>query len=164
MPLVLTLPAPSAAAPPLPPAPEALPAARQRVRGQRRGRSRPWPRLWSERSRLLERQHSRIEALLDQLIDGEASTAGCRQLVRALGLHLRLEERWLAEVGCLCPGHRYSHRQAAELAGCTPAGSAERLGWLLDLQEWFHLHRHGADAVAYARAAAAPVPLSSASR
>ncbi|WP_259729462.1 hypothetical protein [Synechococcus sp. CS-1333] len=164
MPLVLTLPAPSPAAPPLPPAPEALPAARQRVRWQRRGRNRPWPRLWSERSRLLERQHSRIEALLEQLIDGEASTACCRQLVRALGLHLRLEERWLAEVGCLCPGHRYSHREAAELAGCTPAGSAERLGWLLDLQEWFHLHRHGADAVAYARAAAAPVPLSSASR
>jgi|GEM_PF-295423 len=164
MPLVLTLPAPSPAAPPFPPTPEALPAALPRVRWQRRGRSRPWPRLWSERSRLLERQHSRIEALLEQLIDAEASTAGCRQLVRALGLHLRLEERWLAEVGCLCPGHRYSHRQAAELAGCTPAGSAERLGWLLDLQEWFHLHRHGADAVAYSRAAAAPVPLSSASR
>lgn len=85
-------------------------------------------------------------------------------MVRALGLHLRLEERWLAEAGCLCPGHRLSHRQAAELAARLPADSAERLSWLLDLQQWFHLHRYGADAIAYARAASAPTPFMSASR
>ncbi|NQV09653.1 MAG: hypothetical protein HQ527_00545 [Cyanobacteria bacterium] len=161
---MLTLPAPSSAAPPQPPAADAQPAALPRARRQRSGRHRRWPRLWSERSQLLERQHARIEALLEQLIDGEPCFARCQQLVRALGLHLRLEERWLAEAGCLCPGHRVSHRQAAQLAGLTPAGSAERLGWLLDLQDWFHQHRFGADAVAYARAAAAPTPLSSASR
>ena len=146
MPLALTLPVPSPAAPPV-----ALPRLR-------------WPRLWSERSKLLERQHSRIEALLEQLIEGEAPSDRCQQLVRALGLHLRLEERWLADAGCLCPGHRLSHRQAAELAARPPAGSAERLGWLLDLQQWFHLHRYGADAVAYAHAASAPTPFTSASR
>jgi hypothetical protein len=162
MPLALTLPVPSPASPSS--APAARPAGRPPVRWQRPGRSRPWPRLWSERSQLLERQHSRIEALLEQLIEGEAPTARCQQLVRALGLHLRLEERWLAAAGCRCPGHRLSHRQAAELAARTPAGSAERLGWLLDLQEWFHLHRYGADAVAYARAASAPTLSTSASR
>ncbi|APD47860.1 hypothetical protein BM449_05805 [Synechococcus sp. SynAce01] len=108
---------------------------------------------------MLERQHERIEALLEQLIDGHGvSSEHCCRLVRSLGLHLRLEERWLDQAGCLCPGHRVAHRQAAALAATIPAGASERLGWLMDLQQWFQHHRFGADAVAYARASLSDQP------
>lgn len=71
------------------------------------------PRRWCERLPLLECQHDRLEALLDRLVDahraGGALPAaadlasgrpddglpGCHALLRLLGLHLRLEERWL---------------------------------------------------------------------
>ena len=134
-------------------------------------RSLAMPRQWAQQSQLLERQHDRLEALLDDLIDRHAIADACRSLqqlaldqrdcqllLRKLGLHLRLEERWLSQLHSLCGGHRSSHRQAATLAaeGWTVGESsrAARLPWLLDLQEWFHQHRHGADAIAYRRAEA----------
>nr|KEF42230.1 MAG: hypothetical protein ER33_06825 [Cyanobium sp. CACIAM 14] len=128
-----------------------------------------WPRGWNEQRVLLERQHDRLERLLDQLIDHhsvaeadlcaavlEDHRRGCHRLVRALALHLRLEERWLAERGCLCGGHRAAHAQAAALAADglvrTESLHIARLAWLMDIQAWFRQHRSGADAIAYARA------------
>ncbi len=146
------------------------PAASRRPTGPFR-----WPRQWSEQSALLERQHARIERLLDLLTDryalpAEGSSAaalrnqaqGCRSLVRLLRLHLRLEERWLAERGALCPGHRAAHGQATVLAldglESTALLRPARLAWLMDLQEWFTHHRHGPDAIAYARVAQLTAP------
>jgi hypothetical protein len=68
------------------------------------------PRDWPSQKQLLERQHGRLEVMLNTLI-AEARALGplasaavtpswelnCRRLQRALGLHLRLEERWLAQ-------------------------------------------------------------------
>ncbi|MCP9848566.1 hypothetical protein [Cyanobium sp. Morenito 9A2] len=128
-----------------------------------------WPRHWSERRPLLERQHDRLEAQLAGMIerhgDGRVELEpdeaqrewrdGAR-LLRQLRLHLRLEERWLAEARVLCGGHRVSHRQAAERAitGFREGGHRRlaRLQWLLEIQVWFDHHRLGADAIAYARA------------
>ena len=82
----------------------------------------------------------------------------CGRLLRQLDLHLRLEERWLGRLHSFCGGHGSSHRQAATLAaegwarGKSLRGA--RLPWLMDLQEWFHRHRHGVDAIAYRRAEA----------
>ena len=130
-----------------------------------------WPLQWPQREGLLERQHDRLEALLDDLFDRHcladkersalerlADRRDCLLLVRGLRLHLRLEERWLAQCGCLCPGHRAAHCEAvaAAAAGWEVAETlrAARLPWLMELQQWFHGHRHGPDALAYARAAA----------
>ena len=129
------------------------------------------PRQWAQQSQLLERQHDRLEALLADLIERHAvpdqertpqqlelDRRDCGRLLRQLGLHLRLEERWLARLHSFCGGHGSSHRQAAALAadgwarGKSLRGA--RLPWLMDLQEWFHQHRHGADAIAYRRAEA----------
>jgi hypothetical protein len=74
--------------------------------------SRHWPRDWPSQKQLLERQHGRLEVMLNTLI-AEARALGplasatvtpsgelnCRRLQRDLGLHLRLEERWLAQWG-----------------------------------------------------------------
>ena len=134
---------------------------------------RRWPRVWSEREPLLELQHDRLEALLAELIaahrDGApawtaaeacALDASCRQLLWDLRLHLRLEERWLDQAGCLCPGHRAAHADAARAALCgyglSCGDRAARTRWLLDLRAWFLAHRAGPDATAYAGAAAAP--------
>lgn len=129
-----------------------------------------WPRQWPQREALLERQHDRLEALLDDLVDRHcladeqrnvserlADRRDCRLLLRGLRLHLRLEERWLGACSCLCPGHRTAHGEvvAAAVAGWEVAETqrAARLPWLMDLQQWFHGHRRGPDALAYARAA-----------
>ncbi len=128
-----------------------------------------WPRLWSERRPLLERQHDRLEAQLERLIErhcdgrveldpAEASQEWCEGtlLLRRLSQHLRLEERWLVQASAFCGGHRASHRQAAERAveAFRVGGHLRlaRLQWLMDIQEWFDHHRLGADAIAYARA------------
>ena len=134
--------------------------------------SRYWPRDWPSQKQLLERQHGRLEVMLNTLIAEAralgplASTAvtpsvelNCRRLQRALGLHLRLEERWLAQWGCLNSGHRASHRlartaacQAEPLIGASRPDPTTQLEWLQGLQEWFLVHRDGADAIAYRRA------------
>ena len=148
---------PESLAPPHPLPPSAAPAV--------------WPLQWPQREGLLERQHDRLEALLDDLVDRHCLADEERSalqlladrrdgllLVRGLRLHLRLEERWLAQCGCLCPGHRAAHCEAvaAAAAGWEVAETlrAARLPWLMELQQWFHGHRHGPDALAYARAAA----------
>jgi len=130
-----------------------------------------WPLQWPQQEGLLERQHDRLEALLEDLVDRHCLTdeersalelladrRDCLLLVRGLRLHLRLEERWLAQRGCLCPGHRAAHCEAvaAAAAGWEVAETLRdaRLPWLMELQQWFHGHRHGPDALAYARAAA----------
>ena len=134
---------------------------------------RRWPRFWSEREPLLELQHDRLEAQLAELIaahrDGVpawtaaeacALDASCRRLLWDLRLHLRLEERWLDQAGCLCPGHRAVHADAASAAiggyGRSCGDRAARTRWLLDLRAWFLAHRAGPDATAYAGAAASP--------
>jgi hemerythrin len=75
-------------------------------------------------------------------------------LIWDLRLHLRLEERWLADQNCLCSGHRSAHAQAAEAAHSsllrTVNDRQARLSWLLELQHWFNNHRNGPDATAYA--------------
>jgi hypothetical protein len=134
--------------------------------------ARHWPRDWPSQKQLLERQHGRLEVMLNTLIAetralGPLASAtvtpsvelNCRRLQRALGLHLRLEERWLAQWGCLNSGHRASHR-FARTAACQvePCKDSSRLDptpeleWLQGLQEWFLVHRDGADAIAYRRA------------
>lgn len=142
-----------------------------------------WPRQWAEQVQLLERQHDRLEALLAELValyrqpPGAAGPAGtpavelaqdlsCRRLLWQLRLHLRLEERWLEPWGCLCPGHRAGHREAARAAfeGYRQAGAdrSARLAWLIDIQTWFDRHRAGPDASAYALASAAATASASA--
>ena len=112
-----------------------------------------WPHHWSQQEPLLERQHDRLEALLDSLIKqhrqplpceqlaptDQAEQLACRRLLWDLRLHLRLEERWLEAAGSLCPGHRSGHQDAARAA----------LAWLQGLQSWFAAHRRGPDAMAY---------------
>ena len=118
--------------------------------------NRTWPRGWHEQEPLLERQHDRLEALLDSLIQqhhrphsaeqlpavDQAEQLACRRLLWDLRLHLRLEERWLEAAGSLCPGHRGGHQDAAKAA----------LARLQELQGWFAAHRRGPDAMAYALA------------
>ena len=131
-----------------------------------------WPRDWPSRRWLLERQHGRLEVLLDALItrahpqaplacsiDIRKANVECRRLQKALRLHLRLEERWLEHHGCLDAGHRASHRlarttaqQADAYPGESPLNRAMHLHWLRSLQEWFLTHRDGIDAIAYSRA------------
>ena len=139
-----------------------------------------WPRRWAEQMPLLERQHERLEQLLGELIQWHGAGAlspgpsaeqfldqGCQRLLRLLGLHLRLEERFLMQWGCLCAGHRANHLQAARefAAGVHRSGSdrAARLALLLTVKEWFRQHLRGSDALAYASASqvrlAAEVPL-----
>jgi hypothetical protein len=134
--------------------------------------TRHWPRDWPSQQHLLERQHDRLEVMLNTLI-AEARALGplasaaamasaeldCRRLQRALVLHLRLEERWLAQWGCLNNGHRASHRLARNAACQAEAckqnsrlNPTPQLEWLQGLQEWFLVHRDGADAIAYRRA------------
>jgi len=132
---------------------------------------RPWPRTWHERQFLLERQHDRLEALLADLlalhaaeapawraVDALACDGACRRLLWDLRLHLRLEERWLQAEGCLCPGHRAAHAEAARAAFsafCRSAGDRQaRCAWLRDLRAWFTAHRAGPDATGYAAATA----------
>jgi hypothetical protein len=129
----------------------------------------PWPRRWPDQRNLLERQHDRLEGLLADAIECHCrqekdldaaefaiEQASCARLLRLLSLHLRLEERWLARWGCLCAGHGASHRQVAREASEAWRQNGHlhlaRLQWLMDLQVWFHHHRHGTDAIAYARA------------
>ncbi len=165
------MPVVSVLAPPSPPLPAPLPA-----QPPDRSSAFRWPRQWAERVQLLERQHDRLEALLAELVDlyrqplestgPEGSPAvqlaqdlSCRRLLWQLRLHLRLEERWLEASGCLCPGHRAGHRDAARAAfeGYRQAGldRSARLDWLLAIQTWFDRHRAGPDANAYALASAA---------
>ena len=67
-------------------------------------RSLAMPRQWAQQSQLLERQHDRLGALLDDLIDRHAIADACRSpqqlaldqrdcqlLLRKLGLHLPAE-------------------------------------------------------------------------
>ncbi len=130
--------------------------------------SRPggWPRDWAGQCVLLERQHDRLESLLAVLIDdhrGDDNTIelalqqACRQLLWDLRLHLRLEERWLQQRGCLCPGHTQAHREIAIQARATLTSLEQdrlgRLALLESIQTWFLAHRHGADALAYGLAA-----------
>lgn len=131
----------------------------------------PWPHLWTDQHPLLERQHDRLEALLEELLQLHALEAGpwttpaagaaeatCRRWLWDLRLHLRLEERWLAAHGCLCPGHRAAHRDALSvaLAGFQRSGGNRqaRLDWLAAMQAWFAEHRQGPDAMAYGLATA----------
>ncbi|MGB7565752.1 MAG: hypothetical protein WBM08_13515 [Prochlorococcaceae cyanobacterium] len=128
-----------------------------------------WPRLWSERRPLLERQHDRLEAQLEGMIerhsDGRVELDPAEAdhewsegnlLLRRLSQHLRLEERWLLQADAFCVGHRASHRQAAERAirAFRTGGHLRqaRMPWLLEIKEWFDHHRLGADAIAYSRA------------
>lgn len=137
------------------------------------GRARSRFRDWSEREPLLELQHDRLEALLAELIavhrdgapawtpaEAQAWDAACRRLLWDLRLHLRLEERWLQQCGCLCSGHRAAHADAASAAvsgyGLSRGDRAARARWLLDLRVWFLAHRAGPDATAYAGATASP--------
>lgn len=130
-----------------------------------------WPHRWSDRSRLLERQHDRLAALLTELLlvhapehpafddaQAEACELVCRRLLWDLQLHLRLEERWLAAAGALCPGHLAAHREVRRRAKAgfvhSTGDRLARQQWLLDLQTWFLGHRQGPDAIAYGRAAA----------
>jgi len=132
-----------------------------------------WPRGWSDREGLLGLQHDRLEAVLEELIAGHraglpawtpaealAWDAACRRLLWQLRLHLRLEERWLGASGCLCPGHRAAHGEAARAAldgyARSRADRAARCRWLLDLRAWFLAHRAGPDATAYVLAAQQP--------
>ena len=129
-----------------------------------------WLGPWPQREVLLERQHDRLEALLADLVDRHcladpertamellADCRDCELLLRGVRLHLRLEERWLGQCGCLCPGHRAAHGEAIAAAAARWAVveklRSTRLPWLMDLQQWFHGHRRSADAMAYARAA-----------
>ncbi len=169
------MPVVSVLAPPSPPSPS---RSLDRPSGFR------WPRQWAEQLPLLERQHDRLEALLAELLElysqplmaagpGGAPAAQlaldlcCRRLLWQLRLHLRLEERWLEASGCLCPGHRAGHRDAARAAfeGYGQAGPdrCARLDWLLAIQAWFDRHRAGPDASAYALAAAAAASATAAS-
>ena len=135
-----------------------------------------WPRAWSERRHLLERQHDRLEALLADLlalhspetpawtaVDALACDGACRRLLWDLRLHLRLEERWLQAQSCLCTGHRAAHADAARAAlraFCGSAGDRQaRCAWLRDLRAWFMAHRAGPDATAYAAADATAAAL-----
>ena len=123
-----------------------------------------WPMSWSRRELLLEQQHRiLIDRIADLISDDPVGAAGQRalarrnaanqQLLRQLRLHLRLEERWLAACGCLCPGHRAIHRQVAHDSqeGLIQAGSDRRqqLLWLRGLQTWLLEHTGGPDAQAY---------------
>lgn len=134
--------------------------------------SRLWPRDWPSQRLLLERQHSRLEVMLNTLIalarspgaperagETHAEQRSCRRLQRALRLHLHLEERWLTDHGCLDAGHKASHRlartaaqQADAILATTLLDRAIHLHWLQGLQEWFLTHRDGIDAIAYSRA------------
>ena len=136
----------------------------------------PWrmPRRWADQQLLLERQHARLEALLAELVaqhaaaelpsglQGAAEIGACRRLLWDLRLHLRLEERWLARWGVLCPGHQANHRAVAQAALAdlqrARANRCERLRVLQGLQGWFLQHQAGPDATAYALAARAAAP------
>jgi len=128
-----------------------------------------WPGSWPLQRVLLERQHDRLAALLDALVEEHAaprdssilpwhhsSDAGFRLLFRRLQQHLRLEERWLAARGCLCPGHRAAHARvaagaAADLERCGRDRFA-RLVLVMGLREWLRGHCAGPDATAYSLA------------
>lgn len=126
----------------------------------------PWPRQWSDQQSLLERQHDRLEQRLLALIslhrpevpaweggDRLSGDLACRQLLWALRLHLRLEERWLERRGCLCSAHRVAHREAARTAlegyVASSGDRSARLAWLEEIKAWFVAHRDGVDARAY---------------
>lgn len=129
------------------------------------------PRRWADQQGLLERQHAHLEELLSSLIEQHAASepesevlrtfeeSACRRLLWDLCLHLRLEERWLARWGVLCPGHRAAHREVsmAALADFQQAGAdrVRRLAVLRGLLGWFLQHQAGPDARAYALAASA---------
>ena len=136
-----------------------------------------WPRLWPDQRLLLERQHDRLEQQLTTLLQwhhpeapawSPEEAAACDHasqiLLRNLKLHLRLEERWLDNWGCLSHGHRLAHRHASETAleGLLRCGRDRdrRLAWLEALRTWFVAHRDGADARAYSLAHAASQPAS----
>ena len=119
------------------------------------------PRAWEQKEALLEQQHNQLEQGLEDLIAGGSEPSHLPQmmhLIQKLKLHLRLEERWLSEASCLCQGHRLSHQELLgsieqQLPQCLNHGGL-RLNLLMDVQQWFYQHRHGADAIAYARAKA----------
>ena len=88
-----------------------------------------WPRLWPDQRLLLERQHDRLEQQLITMLQwhhpeapawSHEEAAACDHasqiLLRNLKLHLRLEERWLDNWGCLSRGHRLAHRHARKAA------------------------------------------------
>ena len=131
-----------------------------------------WPRLWPDQRLLLERQHDRLEQQLTTLLQwhqpeapawSAEEAAACDHasqiLLRNLKLHLRLEERWLDNWGCLRHGHRLAHRHArkAALEGWLGCGRDRdrRHAWLEGLRTWFVAHRDGADARDYSLAHAA---------
>ncbi len=127
----------------------------------------PWSASWSQRQSLLERQHQILsDRIAAQILAANAGAGDpqalaehgrrSRQLLWKLRLHLRLEERWLAACGCLCPGHRASHQlvvQQAE-AGLNKAATdpQRQLNWLRVLQAWLLEHTGGPDAHAYGQA------------
>ncbi len=123
----------------------------------------PWPRNWLSRKPVLERQHDCLEQELEALIAAHGAQAPDAELqrrflklVQRLGLHLRLEERWLLPEHSLCFGHRLAHQEirefvTQELPQCE-YDPIQRMQLLIDVQEWFHNHRHGIDAIDYARA------------
>jgi hemerythrin len=124
---------------------------------------------------LLERQHIRLARQVEDLLHDHAVAAGAPgstaaerqrnaswQLLHALRLHLRLEERWLSHHGVLSPQHRRAHRDAVLLAmvalhrsGSDPASRLEVLG---TLQSWLETHGRSADAAAYALIQPIPPP------
>ena len=124
---------------------------------------------WPQQRALLERQHARLEQALKSVIGSHRATASeldaqreqrqqrdCQRLLKDLRLHLRLEERWLQQHGCLCGGHRDAHQRTARQATADLQAAGEhpqrRLQVLEGIQQWFDQHRHGPDAMAYALA------------
>jgi hypothetical protein len=62
-------------------------------------------RAWEQKEALLEQQHNQLEQGLEDLIAGGSEPSHLHQmmhLIKKLKLHLRLDERWLSEAGCLC--------------------------------------------------------------
>ncbi|MEI6029784.1 MAG: hypothetical protein WCQ20_01310 [Synechococcaceae cyanobacterium ELA739] len=136
----------------------------QAERATRTSRPGPWPTCWPEREKLLERQHQILQEQIGELILAVIAGTGepqalaerhsrCQRLLRQLRLHLRLEERWLAACGCLCPGHRAIHQLVVHEteAGLNKAAAVrqQQLLWLRGLQAWLQEHTGGPDAHAY---------------
>lgn len=86
-----------------------------------------------------------------------------------MGGYRNVSSSWCGAWGCtcawrnagccrnsLCGGHRLAHQEIRQLVTrALPQcehDPIQRMQILMDVQEWFHSHRHGVDAIAYARA------------